>query len=116
LVANHPNAFLDALIIAAFMKRPIHFLARGDAFNNKFFSRILKSFNLMPVYRISEGKENIGKNPSTFDATQEILKKMGWYLFLERAGVNKTGIYVLSKKGQLALLNVLRANRKLKRL
>ena len=80
LVANHPNAFLDALIIAAFMERPIHFLARGDAFNNKLFGSILKSFNLMPVYRISEGKENIGKNTSTFDATQEILKKNGMVL------------------------------------
>lgn len=77
LVANHPNAFLDALLIAAFMKRPIHFLARGDAFNNPVLAAIFRTFNMLPVYRISEGKENIGKNTETFDASHEVLKKQG---------------------------------------
>lgn len=77
LVANHPNAFMDALLIAAFMERPIHFLARGDAFNNPLLATIFRAFNMLPVYRISEGKENIGKNTETFDASHELLKKQG---------------------------------------
>ena len=32
LVANHPNSFLDAIIIAAFFKQKVYSLARGDAF------------------------------------------------------------------------------------
>jgi hypothetical protein len=77
LVANHPNAFMDALLIAAFSKRPIHFLARGDAFNNPILAAIFRTFNMLPVYRISEGKENIGKNTETFEASQELLSKQG---------------------------------------
>lgn len=77
LVANHPNAFLDALMIAAFVERPIHFLARGDAFKHSVLAAIFRTFNMLPVYRISEGKENLGKNTETFDASHELLKKQG---------------------------------------
>lgn len=80
LVANHPNAFLDALLIAAFMKRPIHFLARGDAFHIPVLGAIFRMYNMLPVYRISEGKENIGKNTSTFDASQDQIEKQGMVL------------------------------------
>jgi len=74
LVANHPNSFLDAVLIGAAIDRPTHFLARGDAFNNQFAANILGSLNMLPVYRLSEGKENLLKNNETFDACQNILE------------------------------------------
>ncbi len=80
LVANHPNAFLDALLIASFTKRPIHFLARGDAFRIPVLGAIFRSYNMLPVYRISEGKENLSKNTSTFDASQVQLQQQGMVL------------------------------------
>ncbi|MCU0421492.1 MAG: 1-acyl-sn-glycerol-3-phosphate acyltransferase [Bacteroidia bacterium] len=80
LVANHPNAFLDPLIIAAFLKRPTHFLARGDVFNIKGLSSLISTFHVLPVYRISEGKENISKNFETFDVCFEVFKKEGMVL------------------------------------
>jgi 1-acyl-sn-glycerol-3-phosphate acyltransferase len=75
LVANHPSSFMDALLIAVFAKRPMHFLARGDAFNNRILAAAFRSFNMLPVYRISEGKENLDKNFETFDAVHEALTK-----------------------------------------
>ncbi len=75
LVANHPSSFMDALLIAVFAQRPMHFLARGDAFNNRFLAAAFRSFNMLPVYRISEGKENLNKNFETFDAVHEALTK-----------------------------------------
>ena len=75
LVANHPSSFMDALLIAVFAQRPMHFLARGDAFNNRFLAAAFRSFNMLPVYRISEGKENLDKNFETFDAVHEALTK-----------------------------------------
>jgi 1-acyl-sn-glycerol-3-phosphate acyltransferase len=77
LVANHPNSFMDALLIGAYLKRPIHFLARGDAFDNPVLAKIFKAYNMLPVYRISEGKENIEKNFDTFDACYDALNKGG---------------------------------------
>lgn len=75
LAVNHPNSFLDAVIVGAVINRPTHFLARGDAFNNKFVKPILHSLNMLPVYRLSEGKENLNKNTETFDACQNILEE-----------------------------------------
>ena len=75
LVANHPNSFMDALLIAAFANRPMHFLARGDAFNNTLLAAIFKAFNMLPLYRISEGKENLDKNFKTFDAVYDALNR-----------------------------------------
>jgi 1-acyl-sn-glycerol-3-phosphate acyltransferase len=75
LALNHPNSFLDAVIVGAVINRPTHFLARGDAFKNNFARPILHSLNMLPVYRLSEGKENLSKNTETFDACQNILEE-----------------------------------------
>ena len=73
LVSNHPNAFVDALVVAVNLKRPMYFLARGDVFNNPILARIFRFFNMLPIYRVSEGKENLGKNFDTFDAVEQAL-------------------------------------------
>jgi 1-acyl-sn-glycerol-3-phosphate acyltransferase len=75
LVANHPSSFMDALLIAVFANRPMHFLARGDAFNNRILATAFRSFNMLPVYRISEGKENLDKNFETFDSVHDALTR-----------------------------------------
>lgn len=75
LVSNHPNSFMDALVIGAYLKRPLNFLARGDAFNNPVLRSVFKAYNMLPVYRISEGKENIEKNFDTFDACYKAVEQ-----------------------------------------
>lgn len=74
IAANHPNSFLDAIIVSTLFKNPVLSLARGDAFAGKFFTTILTSLNMLPVYRITEGAENIGRNYSTFQACQKLFK------------------------------------------
>jgi 1-acyl-sn-glycerol-3-phosphate acyltransferase len=71
LAANHPNSFLDGIIMATLMDENIYSLARGDAFKNKKFSSLSKKLNLLPVYRTSEGVENLEHNYTTFAACQE---------------------------------------------
>lgn len=74
LTANHPNSFLDAIIIGAFFKQPIHFLARGDAFNKPYHRFLLGLLNMIPIYRLSEGKENLVNNNYAFAASKKILE------------------------------------------
>ncbi|HEX8059278.1 MAG TPA: 1-acyl-sn-glycerol-3-phosphate acyltransferase, partial [Cyclobacteriaceae bacterium] len=74
---NHPNSFLDAMIIGAFIKRETHFLARSDVFNTPLKLWILSQFKMMPIYRLSEGKEDLGKNQDTFDKCHEVFRKGG---------------------------------------
>jgi 1-acyl-sn-glycerol-3-phosphate acyltransferase len=74
---NHPNSFLDAMIIGAFIKRETHFLARSDVFNTPLKLWILSQFKMMPIYRLSEGKEDLGKNKETFDKCHEVFRNGG---------------------------------------
>lgn len=75
LVANHPNSFLDAIIIAAHFKEPIHFLARGDAFRKPWHNRLLRLLHMIPIYRISEGRENLHKNEYAIERSAELLQQ-----------------------------------------
>jgi 1-acyl-sn-glycerol-3-phosphate acyltransferase len=77
LAANHPNSFLDGIILTTLFDQPVHSLARGDAFKNKWINRFLRSIQLLPVYRTSEGTENLSHNYTTFAACQETFKQKG---------------------------------------
>jgi 1-acyl-sn-glycerol-3-phosphate acyltransferase len=74
IIANHPNGFLDPLLVAAYIKQPIYFLARGDVFTNPFVARFLRFMHVMPIYRFREGKQNLNKNFDTFDQCHNLLK------------------------------------------
>ena len=80
LASNHPNSFFDAIIIAAHYPEQIHFLARGDAFNKPLAAWILRKLNLIPIYRLEEGKENLGNNEQSFAACMEVFKNGGTVL------------------------------------
>jgi 1-acyl-sn-glycerol-3-phosphate acyltransferase len=75
IAANHPNSFLDAIIVGSLFKSPVYSLARGDAFAGKFITKILRSFNMLPVYRVSEGVENLEHNYTTFEACEKLFEE-----------------------------------------
>ena len=77
LACNHPNSFLDAAILADLFKEPVYSLARGDVFKKPFYIKLLRALNILPIYRTSEGVENLNINYHTFDACKEIFKKNG---------------------------------------
>ena len=80
IAANHPNSFLDAIILTSLFKNPVYSLARGDAFAGKIITKILTSLNMLPVYRVSEGVENLEHNYTTFKACQDIFRTE-WHCF-----------------------------------
>jgi 1-acyl-sn-glycerol-3-phosphate acyltransferase len=69
--SNHPNSFLDGIILTTLFDEPLYSLARGDAFKTPGMNRFLRSIRLLPVYRTSEGMENLGHNYTTFDSCLE---------------------------------------------
>ena len=77
LACNHPNSFLDAIIIGSQFKKPVHYLARGDAFKNPLISKLLYALKLMPIYRLSEGREYLALNDNTFESCKNILLQGG---------------------------------------
>jgi len=98
IACNHPNSFLDAIILAALFKRPIYSLARGDVFKNKRIAKILIALNILPVFRITEGAENLNTNYDTFAKCREIFKKNGVVLiFSEGLCINEWKLRALKK-------------------
>ena len=98
LACNHPNSFLDGLILAILFDAPVHSLARGDAFIKKRNARLLKLFNIHPVYREREGKELVTLNYKTFDICKNIFKENGVVLiFSEALCVNEWKLRPLRK-------------------
>ena len=98
LASNHPNSFLDAIIFCTIFDRPVYSLARGDAFNGKLISKILFSFNMLPVYRVSEGVENLDENYKTFELCKSIFKQNGIVLiFSEGKCINEWHLRPLKK-------------------
>lgn len=98
LAANHPNSFLDAIILDLYFQTAIYSLARGDAFISPSVSRILRSLKILPVYRTSEGVENLNDNYKTFDACLEIFQKKGTVLmFSEGKCINEWHLRPLKK-------------------
>ncbi|WP_202552078.1 1-acyl-sn-glycerol-3-phosphate acyltransferase [Ginsengibacter hankyongi] len=98
IAANHPNSFLDAIILASLFRNPVYSLARGDAFAGKIITRILTSFYMLPVYRVSEGVENLENNYTTFNACHHIFKNNGIVLiFSEGRCINEWHLRPLKK-------------------
>jgi 1-acyl-sn-glycerol-3-phosphate acyltransferase len=96
--ANHPNSFLDAILLCAIFKQPIYSLARGDAFKNNVVAKIFRGLHMFPVYRVSEGVENLEENYKTFDECIEVFKKNGVVLiFSEGKCVNEWHLRPLKK-------------------
>ena len=97
LACNHPNSFLDSIIIDTLFEESVWSLARGDAFKKPFI-KILTALKILPVYRPSEGVENLTENYKTFEACIEILKAEGIItIFSEGKCVNEWHLRPLKK-------------------
>lgn len=78
--SNHPNSFLDGMILTTLLDEPLFSLARGDAFKKNWVNKLLRKLKLLPVYRTSEGAENLQHNYTTFEACRETFKENGMVL------------------------------------
>lgn len=74
ITANHQNALMDACAIGYAADHQPVFLARSDIFTNPFIGRLMKFVKIMPVYRIRDGVESMGKNEEIFNLSVNVLK------------------------------------------
>ncbi len=74
-VSNHKNALIDPLLIATTTTRNIHFLTRASAFKIRLVKWILSTVNMLPIYRLRDGKETLAKNNEIFNKCYNILNK-----------------------------------------
>lgn len=75
IIANHPASFLDAMVLAVFLKRSIHFYVRGDIFAHPLAYRVLTMLHMIPIFSREHGVRNLEKNRRTFDRGRKLLEQ-----------------------------------------
>ncbi|TYB77246.1 glycerol acyltransferase [Bizionia myxarmorum] len=67
-VSNHNNALIDALLIVTQSGRLSYFLTRASVFKKPFVNWLLRSLNMLPVYRVRDGWSSISNNNAIFES------------------------------------------------
>ena len=73
-LANHQNALLDALLIATHCSRKPYFLTRSDVFKTVLLKVFFEFLQMIPVYRIRDGKDSLAGNNAIFKRCSELLQ------------------------------------------
>lgn len=107
IIANHPNSFLDAIIIGAQYKRHLNFLARGDAFTKRHHRFLLGLLKMIPVYRLREGKQYLHLNEFAFTESVRLIKNGESVLIFIEGNCTNTHTLHPFKKGTARIIEKL---------
>ncbi len=82
LAPNHPNSFIDGILLSVILRRKLNLLARGDVFKKPVANWALRSMRVLPIFRSEDGAgaNQSAKNQQTFNECHEIFKKKGMVL------------------------------------
>jgi len=72
---NHPNGLLDPLIVTTNNPRASYFLVKAAAFKNPIIEKILNSLNLIAIYRMRDGIDQLAKNEEVFNKCYRIFNR-----------------------------------------
>ncbi len=98
LACTHPDAFIDGVTLCSLFDVPVHILTRGDVFKKPRARKILEAINAIPIYRLSEGKENLSLNDETFNASKSVMiNKEAVLIFSEGLCINEWKLRPLKK-------------------
>jgi len=68
LCINHPNNFIDSLLVAGALERKVHYLATAALFRNPLVGRFLRACGAIPVYRRQDDPDKMDRNLDAFEA------------------------------------------------
>ena len=88
LLPNHQNALLDALLIAAYSKNAPYFLTRSDVFNSRLLKASFRLLRMLPIYRLRDGRDSLGRNQGVFDQCSRLLNNNETVLLFPEANHN----------------------------
>ena len=81
VAANHPNTFMDPLLIAAQTKQQLGFVANAGIFRNKIMAAVLGFLHVIPVYRKKDVRPGEARdNSGSFAKCVEYLAKDGSFM------------------------------------
>ena len=105
---NHQSALLDVLLIAVKCNRKPYFLTRSDVFKNDILKTVFNFFQMIPIYRIRDGRESLKNNQAIFDYCARLLQNNNAILMFPEANHNlQRRVRPLSKGFTRILFNAL---------
>jgi 1-acyl-sn-glycerol-3-phosphate acyltransferase len=74
-VLNHPNGLVDPALVFVSMPRRVSFLAKSTLYDNPIGAFLLRTFEILPIYRRIDVDARSESNAVTFDNCFELLRR-----------------------------------------
>ncbi len=105
-IANHQNAFIDAILMTCSASRNPYYLARAGVFNKPWAAKVLSILHLKPIYRFRDGFGTLKNNDIILQDCVDLMKKNEVILLFPEANHNEPWSMREFQKGfaRLALL------------
>lgn len=71
----HQNALMEPMLVLNMLRKPVVFLARADIFKKPVTRFFLNWLRISPVYRIRDGRDQLGRNEEIFNNAREVIEK-----------------------------------------
>lgn len=71
-VSNHPNSFMDPILLGALNRPIVHFMTRSDVFK-WWLKPVLWAAHMLPIYRQHDGEDTRSKNSAVFNRVNKSL-------------------------------------------
>jgi 1-acyl-sn-glycerol-3-phosphate acyltransferase len=88
-IANHQNAFIDAILMTCSSSLNPYYLARANVFKKSWAAKLLTLIRLMPIYRFRDGFNTLKQNDAIMQACVELLKNGETVLIFPEANHNQ---------------------------
>lgn len=112
-IANHQNALMDALLVVIDRGICAYFMTRADVFRKPIMRKIFTFLQMLPIYRIRDGKKNMIKNQEVFERCSELLLDNNYLLIFPEGNHSlKRQVRPLSKGFTRILFSALEKNPK----
>lgn len=96
--SNHTNALMDPLVISYFSGRQHYFMTRGDVFKIKIIGALFRSWRMLPIFRMKDGKETLSNNDPVMEfVTQKVAGGESMIIFPEGSHFWKRQVHPLRK-------------------
>ncbi|MBD1398626.1 1-acyl-sn-glycerol-3-phosphate acyltransferase [Pontibacter sp. JH31] len=73
VVANHPNTFMDPIVIASLLGQQVYFIAKSTVFDSPLKKWLLHRMNLIPIHRREDMPDGAFDNAQTFRTSYQAL-------------------------------------------
>lgn len=74
-VLNHPNGLVDPALVFVSLPRRVSFLAKSTLYDNPIGAFLLRTFEILPIYRRIDADAKSQSNAVTFDNCFELLER-----------------------------------------